>query len=279
LARASRNAGRVGSDTPEGWQGWDEYAAFYDWENRRTVGRRDVPFWQRLAAEAEGGVLELGCGTGRVLVPLGRTAAHHVTGIDRSRPMLGRCRRRIRRAGLRRVSLIRGDIRRLPFQPGPLFRLIAAPYGILQSLLREADLRATLASAAGVLAPGGRFVADLVPDLPRWAEYDRRIALRGPRGAGGARVTLVESVRQDRQRRLTIFDQEFIEQRDRRRTVRTFSLAFRTLSVAQMVRRLDAAGLEMEAVLGDYGGGPWDPRADVWVLVARKPIPRRIPRV
>ena len=50
----------------EGWQGWDEYAPFYDWENAQTLGRRDVPFWRRIAAAAGGQVLELGCGTGRV---------------------------------------------------------------------------------------------------------------------------------------------------------------------------------------------------------------------
>ena len=41
----------------EGWHGWDEYAAFYDWENARTVGRRDVTFWRGLAARAKGRVL------------------------------------------------------------------------------------------------------------------------------------------------------------------------------------------------------------------------------
>ena len=55
----------------QGWEGWDEYAPFYDWENARTLGRRDVPFWQRVAAEARGPVLELGCGTGRVSIPAG----------------------------------------------------------------------------------------------------------------------------------------------------------------------------------------------------------------
>ena len=34
----------------EGWQGWDDYAPFYDWENAQTLPRRDVRFWQRLAA-------------------------------------------------------------------------------------------------------------------------------------------------------------------------------------------------------------------------------------
>ena len=71
----------------EGWEGWDEYAPFYDWENAQTVARRDVPFWQRLAAAQEGPVLELGCGTGRITVPVVRAGAH-IVGIDRSAPML-----------------------------------------------------------------------------------------------------------------------------------------------------------------------------------------------
>jgi hypothetical protein len=37
-----------------------------------------------------------------------------------------------------------------------------------------------------------------------------------------------------------------------------------------MARRLAAAGFEVTAVLGDYRGGPWDPRAEVWILLARK---------
>ena len=73
----------------EGWHGWDEYAAFYDWENARTVGRRDVTFWRGLAARAKGRVLELGCGTGRVLVPVARDG-RRIVGIDRSTPMLDR---------------------------------------------------------------------------------------------------------------------------------------------------------------------------------------------
>ena len=49
-----------------------------------------------------------------------------------------------------------------------------------------------------------------------------------------------------------------------------FSLTFRTLSVRQMAKRLEAAGFSIEAILGDYQGGPWDERADVWVILARK---------
>ena len=90
-----------------------------------------------------------------------------------------------------------------------------APYGILQSLTRERDLEATLESVHRVMRPGGLFGIDLVPDLPRWSEYQRRTSLQGRRGRKTT-VTLIESVRQDRRRKLTIFDQEYVERRGTR---------------------------------------------------------------
>jgi ubiquinone/menaquinone biosynthesis C-methylase UbiE len=258
----------------EGWSGWDEYAPFYDWENAQTLGRRDVPFWRRVALEARGPVLELGCGTGRVAVPLAR-AGVEITGIDRSAPMLERAatraaRLRARRGGRakRRLTLVRGDIRALPFRSGA-FDMVLAPYGILQSLIRERDLQATLASVQRVLRPGGRFGVDLVPDVPNWREYRDRVQMRG-KGARGAHITLVESVRQDRRRRLTTFDQRYIERRGSHSREHRFELTFRTLPIRQMVRRLSRAGLEAESLLGDYRGGPWDQRADAWVILARR---------
>ena len=252
----------------EGWQGWDDYAPFYDWENARTLGRRDVPFWQQIAAASEGPVLELGCGTGRITLPLAKKGAH-VVGIDRSAPMLLRARQRLRRAKLQsHIALLRGDIRQLPFRRRS-FPLVLAPYGILQSLLREKDLSATLEAVARVMPKGGTFGLELVADLPAWQEYERRVSLRGRR-AGGSQLSLVESVRQDRAKHLTLFDQEFVESRGGKVERRRFTLAFRTLSVPQMTRRLDRAGFSVTALLGDYQGGPWDPRADVWIVLARK---------
>ena len=269
----------------EGFEGWDEYAPFYDWENARTLRRRDVPFWQRLASRAAGPVLELGCGTGRVSIPVGRTGAH-VVGLDRSPAMLDVARRRVRRAGLAsRVMLVQGDIRHLPFATAgapvsapslssrstAAFAMVAAPYGVLQSLVRERDLMATLAEVHRVLHPGGTFGLELVADLPAWEEYRRRRSLAGwKHRPGGVHVTLVETVRQNRRRGLTVFEQEFIERRGRRRQVHTFSLVFRTLSVPQTVRRLERAGFRATAILGDYDGKPWDPRADVWIVVGEK---------
>jgi ubiquinone/menaquinone biosynthesis C-methylase UbiE len=253
----------------EGWRGWDVYAPFYDWENARTLQRRDVAFWQRLAAAQDGPVLELGCGTGRIAVPVARAGAR-IVGIDRSQEMLARARTRIVRGRLRgRLTLVRGDIRELPFTRRTKFSAVLAAYGILQSLTRERDLTRTLAAVARVLRRGGLFAIDVVPDLPKWDEYRNRISLSGRHGRHST-LTLVETVRQDRARRLTIFDQEYRERRGDQRRVHRFSLTFRTLTVPQMRRRLERAGFRIQAVLGDYQGGPWDPRADVWIILAAK---------
>ena len=127
----------------KGHEGWDDYAPYYDWENAQTVGRRDIAFWQRMSAPVSGAILELGCGTGRVAIPVAKSGAT-VIGIDRSASMLARGRMRVRRARVSsRVKLIRGDIRHLPF-PDKSFPLVMAPYGILQSLLDERLLMATL---------------------------------------------------------------------------------------------------------------------------------------
>lgn len=268
----------------EGFEGWDAYAPFYDWENAQTLGRRDVPFWRNLARRAGGTVLELGCGTGRVSLPLAR-AGVTLVGVDRSAAMLTLARRRVARGRLHRhLQLVQADIRYLPFpssasQRPPIsrgrsaFAMVMAPYGILQSLLSERDLARTLAEIHRVLQPGGTFGLELVADLPSWEEYSRRTSLKGWRGRrGGTHLTLVESVRQDRLRHRTIFDQEFTERRGRLARVHRFSLAFRTLSVPQMTRRLERAGFEVSALLGDYRGGQWDDRADVWIILARKPV-------
>jgi len=282
---------RANPESREGWHGWDAYAPFYDWENAQTLGRRDVPFWRRIAVAARGPVLELGCGTGRITVPVARSGVDLV-GIDRSAKMLARARDRFERHGAarrignpnspripnpasRRIpspdsripSLVRGDIRALPFQSRS-FAAVLAPYGILQSLIRPRDLTAALASVADVLAPGGTFGIDLVPDVPNWREYRNRVQLRGE--SNGARLTLIESVTQDRRRRLTMFEQRYVERRDGATRVHRFDLTFRTLSVPQMVDRLERAGFIVSAVLGDYRGRPWDERADVWIILAKR---------
>jgi ubiquinone/menaquinone biosynthesis C-methylase UbiE len=250
-----------------GWEGWDDYAPFYDWENARTLGRRDVPFWRRVALEAPGAVLELGCGTGRISSPLAK-AGVRLVGIDRSEAMLSQIPNPKSRIP---SAFVRGDIRALPFRPRS-FASVIAPYGVLQSLLRDRDLAGTLESVARVLTRGGTFGIDLVPDVPKWREYKNKVQLTGVSGRG-THLTLIESVRQDRARRQTTFEQCYVERQAGTRGTRVehrFALTFRTLSVRQMTTRLEHAGFAVDRVLGDYRGRPWDARADVWIILAKK---------
>jgi len=245
----------------EGWRGWDTYAQFYDWENARTLGRRDVGFWRRFAASAGGPVLELGAGTGRVTVPLAR-AGIDIIGLDRSAQMLARLTRRSRR-----MRVVRGDIRALPFRE-QTFDAVIAPYGVLQSLITPRDLTAALAAVARVLPPGGGFGLDLVPDVATWKEYTNQQRLRGR--AGAAKLTLFETVRRDRKRRLTMFEERFVVRRGRHSREYRFDLVFRTLTMPGMTRLLRRSGFAIDATLGDYRGGPWHAGADVWIILAKK---------
>lgn len=263
-----RQDGKHAAQALDGASGWDAYAAFYDWENARTFGRRDLDFWTTVLLREPGPALELGCGTGRLLCPLTKKGIRLI-GLDRSRPMLAEAQRRARRLPRSiRPAIVRGDIRMLPYTDAAIGAVVA-PYGLLQSLIADRDLDRALLEAARVLRRGGLFGIDLVPDLPAWAEYDRRVRLRG-RAPDGAAITLVESVRQDRRRGLTIFDEQFVTTGRGRTERRRFSLTFRTRSVLVLDARLRRAGFQCEHVYGDYRGGPWHEGADAWVILCRK---------
>jgi hypothetical protein len=162
---------------------------------------------------------------------------------------------------------VRGDIRALPFRRRA-FAMVLAPYGILQSLIHPRDLTATLESVARVLPVGATFGIDLVPDVPKWREYKDRVQMNGR--VGGGQLTLIESVRQDPRRHLTTFEQRYVVRKGTRTTEHCFDLTFRTLSVEQMTVQLERAGFTVSAILGDYRGRPWDDRADVWIILARR---------
>jgi 2-polyprenyl-6-methoxyphenol hydroxylase-like FAD-dependent oxidoreductase len=157
--------------------------------------------------------------------------------------------------------MVARNIRFLPFRRGTVRSRDGASG--TWSLVRESDLKATLASVAGVLARGGLFGVDLVPDLPVWKRCRNKVRFAdAPRSK--SRITLVESVRQDRAKRHSTGN---IEQAAANKSA--VSLVFRRYR-AQMTGRLENAGFRIKAVLGDYSGQPWDPRADVWLILAEK---------
>jgi SAM-dependent methyltransferase len=120
----------------------------------------DLPLWERLAGEASGPVLELGCGTGRVALHLARRG-HEVIGLDRDPELVESLRQRADGLPLEAVLADARD-------PGPRREvgLVLAPMQLLQ-LLGQPDERARcLRAGAVLLAPGGRFAAAIVERLP-----------------------------------------------------------------------------------------------------------------
>ena len=246
---------------------WDQYAPFYDWENRRTIGSSDLEFWSRAVSGARGPILELGCGTGRVSVPLAASGVS-VVGVDFSMPMLRRARSRARKAALRsRLRLVRSDIRALPFAANA-FETAIAPYGVVQSMPGADALAAALQAVSRVLTPGGSVWIDVAVEVPRWPEYRNRVRWRQP--ANSTRdATLVESVRQDRAKRTTIFRQVYTQRRRSGTIRRDFELCFYTPSLTQLRSQLAAAGFTVEPPR-DYEGRAWHSRSETLVVHARR---------
>jgi SAM-dependent methyltransferase len=115
----------------------------------------DLPLWRRLAMEADGAVLDLGAGTGRVALDLAE-AGHAVTALDADPMLLDELTRRAEARSLA-VECIRADVRDLA-EIGS-FALIIAPMQLLQ-ILGGAPARAKmLAGVVSCLAPGGSFAA------------------------------------------------------------------------------------------------------------------------
>src|SRR3954452_4621318 len=140
-------------------------AALYDWEYRRR--RDDVAFYRTLALERGGPALDLGCGTGRLAVPLCRDG-HVVVGVDRAAPMLARAaarRARLAAPARARLLLVRATLERLPLRRRPRFGFAVSAFHSVQHLHRDQDLVRFFRAVRAALQPGGWFAFDLfAPD-------------------------------------------------------------------------------------------------------------------
>jgi SAM-dependent methyltransferase len=146
----------------------DELAAIYD---AIYADRDDAGFWLAVAAEADGPILELGCGTGRVLLPLAR-AGFEVTGLDLSQVMLVRCRDKLRaeRPEVReRVRLVAADM--TSFDLGRRYAAVVCPFAGFQQLTTVEQQLACLDRCRSHLLPAGRLVLDLPNPDPAPAAY------------------------------------------------------------------------------------------------------------
>jgi len=149
-------------------------AALYDYEYRRR--RADVNFYRQLARNrqelAPGFLLDLACGTGRLLLPLVRDG-HEVVGLDRSAEMLAAAARRVHRLPAtrrRRCTLVRADLRAFAFR-APAALAICAFHSV-QHLLTDEDFARFLGNTRRSLTKGGWLAFDVLPPDPAWLYRD-----------------------------------------------------------------------------------------------------------
>ena len=224
---------------------WDEaFARRYDeWAAPMT---EDVGFYVSLAGEADGPLVELAVGNGRVAIPVAQATGRPVIGIDTSPAMLEQARARAAAAGVE-LELREGDMRELALvEPAAL---IYCPFRALLHLPTWAERRRTFERVAESLRPGGRFA---------WNSFafDHQVAAR----LDGQHLNepLPHSVR------YAVGDNRIDITLD---GGATSSLWWATKN--EWLGLLDVAGLELEALYGGFDRQPFDDDSREYVVVAR----------
>jgi len=225
---------------------WDEgFAHHYEeWSADMTA---DVPFYVGLARDADGPLVELAVGNGRVAIPVAQATGRRVIGIDTSPAMLELARARASAAGVD-VELREGDMRDLTLdEPAAL---IYCPFNALLHLPTWADRRRTFERVAASLRPGGRFSWNALA-------FDHQIAVSLDGAHRGAPVphTIRYSVGENR------IDLALD-------SGAASSLWWATRN--EWLGLLDVAGLELEALYGGFAGEPFDDGSRDYVFVARR---------
>ena len=123
--------------------------------------RADVNFYLQYCVATKGPILELGCGTGRILLPAAE-AGCQITGLDTSRHMLAQCQQKLQRRSESvqgRVRLVQGDMTN--FDLAESFRLVIVPFRAFLHVIAVDDQLACLRRVNQHLPMGGRLVLDV----------------------------------------------------------------------------------------------------------------------
>jgi SAM-dependent methyltransferase len=235
----------------------------------------DLPFYRELADAQGGRILELACGSGRVLVPLAQ-AGHTVVGLDASPHMLALAREKLAAAGptvAERVDLVQGDMR--AFELSKPFDVTIIAVKSFAYLTSRADQERTLSTVAAHLRPGGLLALDLLNPSPAWL-------LEPP---GSLRQDLVQHVSRYR---VTIVRTETVVSTDLAAQVRVLRSAYEMIADDGSVTKrlvewpyrytyrfeaehlLERAGFEIEAMYGGYQREPFTSESRHLVLLARR---------
>jgi ubiquinone/menaquinone biosynthesis C-methylase UbiE len=249
---------------------YDRFARLYDLEHQDF--RDDMLFYQNLAARCDGPVLELGCGSGRVSVPLAQAGAE-VTGVDRSQEMLALASRRAAEHGVaERVRFEQRDVRSMSFDAA--YALALYPLNGFLHLPTPADQLCALRNACRALLPGGLLTIDVGnPHAVFTAQHDGQLLLRrrftAPEGGQGTSYAISETdLAAQRQHMTLLYDEVGADGILRRTTVET---VLRFVYRYEMVQLLERVGLLVDAVYGNYDLDPYETDSEIMLFVAYRP--------
>jgi ubiquinone/menaquinone biosynthesis C-methylase UbiE len=250
---------------------YDVYAQFYDLEFGDLAD--DLLMIQQIASRCGSPILELACGTGRVLLPLAREG-YHITGIDVSPAMLDVARYKVEEEGLTdRVALVEQDMRELDLSGR--FELAIVAVNSFMHLLSTEDQLAALTRIRNHLHPGGLLLLDLFnPDLSRLLDFRGQVALDkvSVEPETGHRImrfsTETVDLAQQTIRATYIVDRLDSEGRIQR-TVFPFSMRY--LFRYELELLLRHAGFEVEAIYGSYELDDFCSDSEKMIAVARRP--------
>jgi SAM-dependent methyltransferase len=234
--------------------------------------RRDIAFYVEEARAAGGSVLELGCGTGRILLPLAR-AGRDIVGLDSSAQMLSRCRQKLAAepaAVQGRVTLHQADIH--DFDLGATYALIIAPFRVVQHLITVDDQLRFLAAVARHLAPHGRLVFDVFNP-----HFDKLVSADGVEREDTPEQRLSDGRTLRRTYRIAkvrwvdqVSEAELIYYVDGTRHVQAFEM--RWYLPAELRHLLIRAGFRVREMFGDFARGPLVDGAPEQVVVAERTL-------
>lgn len=253
-----------------------EYERFADiygaWTATAASARANKTFYVDAYRAADGPVVELGVGDGRIAVDAA-AAGRSIIGVDSSPAMLRLCRDRAERAGVAdHLTLVEADFRSFALvEPAAL---IALPYHSLGHLLSPDDKRDALRHIHAQLRPGGYFLFDDFCMTPARLYRMRQVQLRAEyRSADGHDVLLwVTSLVDEAAQTLRVVTWEDVLDAEgtlSRRRYRMLSLSW--MEPAQARAMLESTGFVVEACFGDFDRTPFDAAsAQEQIWVARK---------
>lgn len=225
---------------------WSEaFSHRYDEWAANVTG--DIPFYCRLAEEADGALVELAVGNGRVAIPVAMRTGRSVVGIDTSPSMLQQARLRAEAASVD-LDLRLGDIRDLALDEQAA--LIYCPFRALLHLPTWTDRRRAFERVAAALQPGGRFAWNAFA-------FDHQVAARldGQHRAAPVPHTVRYTVGDNRMD-LLLDDGA------------TSSLWWATKN--EWLGLLDVSGLQLEHLYSGFDREPFKENSREYVFVARR---------